>query len=98
LNFIHINTYKEKKLHGPTASNNHFQNLITYKLYSSLNYCKKFSDAAYITFVFNIHILVHIHNYYNESNIQSNHNNSHHKNLILLLLSLTAICLGQAFI
>lgn len=33
-NFIHINTYKEMKLHGPTANSNHFQHLITYKLYS----------------------------------------------------------------
>ena len=78
-NFIHINTYKGMKLHGPTANSNHFQNLITYQLYSSLKYCKKFRDAIYITFVFNIHILVHIHNCHNESTIQSNHNNSYHK-------------------
>ena len=96
-NFIYINTYKEKKLLGPTANKNHFQNLITYKLYSTLKYCKKFRDSAYTTFVINIHIFVHVHNCHNESNMQSNHI-SYHKNLILLLLSLTTNRLGQAFI
>lgn len=70
-NFIHINTYKKIKLHGPTANSNHFQNLITYKLYSSLKYCNKFRHATYITFVFNIDILVHIHNCPNKSKMQS---------------------------
>jgi len=29
------------KLHGPTANSNNFQDLITYKIYSSLKNCKK---------------------------------------------------------
>lgn len=50
-NFTHINSNKEMKIHGPAAYSNHFQNLITYKLYSTLKHTKFFLIFIYL-FIF----------------------------------------------